>query len=75
MARFVEFQARNNVTYTEVRYDPVRIATSPFASTHMTPAEAVGHVQTGLLRGMARWPHTEVHQLLCAMRSGNFFLC
>lgn len=75
--RFVDFQAQSGVHYTEVRYDPVRAATSSFDpdSPISIPQEAaVRAIRAGLLRGMVRHKHTfpdnplVVHQLLCAMR-------
>jgi adenosine deaminase len=65
---FVQMQALSGVNYTEVRYDPVRLARSQYAAQNMTAAAAVDAVRTGLLRGMASHPGVVVYQLLCAMR-------
>jgi adenosine deaminase len=66
--RFVEFQARNGVKYTEMRYDPVRMARSQYAEQNMSAAAAVDAIHAGLLRGMENHPGVVIFQLLCAMR-------
>lgn len=64
---FVKFQARSGVMYTEVRYDPVRLARSKFAAEQMSLDEVVMAVQRGLAAGAARHS-VVVYQILCAMR-------
>ena len=74
---FVHSQAANNITYTEVRYDPVRAATSSYAPNEsLTEEEAVRSVQRGLVQGMRAYAgRVHVHQLLCAMRGKPASAC
>jgi len=74
-AAFVDDQASNNITYTEVRYDPFRAARSAYANSTIQLDAAVRAVQRGLERGMRRNPGTRVYQLLCAMRSNPAHQC
>ena len=64
---FVAQQASLNISYTEVRYDPVRPSVSHLANASISVKEAVLAVQDGLRAGCAKHG-VEVHQLLCAMR-------
>ena len=63
--RFVAFQASKNITYTEVRYAPSTLATSPKYGFKITPAAAVDAVTRGLRRGLAAHPGLEMYQILC----------
>lgn len=71
---FVSFQARSGVLYTEVRYDPVRLATSSLANCSISEEAAVQAVQEGLAEGAARYG-VSVYQLLCAMRGRSSDHC
>ncbi|CAE8636182.1 unnamed protein product, partial [Polarella glacialis] len=73
--RFVDFQADNGVFYTEVRYDPVRLARSGLANSSISQLEVVQAVQRGLVAGMQRHGGMQVHQLLCAMRGQPATAC
>ena len=64
---FVDRQAAQNVTYTEVRWDPIRPAVSTLANVSISAEAAIGAVQRGLRAGCERHG-IEVYQLLCAMR-------
>lgn len=64
---FVAFQAKSGVLYTEVRYDPVRLARSQLQNASTTEEEAVRAVQEGLAVGAASHG-VSVYQILCAMR-------
>ena len=66
-AEFVGQQAAAGVAYTEVRYDPVRVAYSNYSLTRITQEAAVAAIRAGLADGSQRHG-VEVHQLLCAMR-------
>lgn len=48
---FVARQARHGVRYSEVRYDPVRLASSGFLNVSTSLEEAVMAVKEGLLEG------------------------
>lgn len=72
---FVAMQARNNITYSEVRYDPVRAASSAYTNATLSLDDAVRSIQAGLRRGMRDHPHVVVHQLLCAMRDKPAAAC
>jgi adenosine deaminase len=66
--QFVAFQVANGVIYTEVRYDPVRMARSAYTPKNktMSPSDAVTSIQAGLQRGMAGTPTKEpvtLHQV------------
>jgi len=69
-AHFVRFQAESGVVYTEVRYDPVRLAKSNIQNTSITEEEAVRALQEGLAAGSAEH-NVVVHQILCAMRGAS----
>jgi len=71
---FVEFQALSGVAYTEVRYDPVRLAHSSYANTTISEDAVVEAVQEGLAKG-AREYGVAVYQLLCAMRGKSSERC
>ena len=43
---FVADQAANNISYTEVRYDPLRAATSSYANVTIPLKQAVGAIQS-----------------------------
>ena len=71
---FVGRQARQNVTYTEVRYDPVRPAHSRLANESVSIRRAVLAIEKGLRVGCERHG-IEVYQLLCAMRGAPASQC
>lgn len=71
---FVGFQASSGVGYTEVRYDPVRLARSALANASVTEEAAVRAVQQGLAAGAARHG-VVVHQILSAMRGKSPARC
>jgi len=71
---FVAFQARSGVMYTEVRYDPIRLARSKFARSELSLEEAVHAVQQGLAAGAARH-RVAAYQILCAMRGKSSEQC
>ena len=73
--RFVDAQAANNVTYTEVRYDPARAARSSYANASISQDAAVAAVRAGLRRGMRAHPGVVAHQILCAMRGSSPEAC
>ena len=64
---FVARQALNGVAYTEVRYDPMRMARSAYANTSLRPEAAVAAIPAGLAAGTARYG-VRAFSLLCAMR-------
>ena len=76
-ADFVDTQAQQNITYTEVRYDAVRASYSSYAGTNITQEEAVNAIRNGLLKGMIRNKDKKVvvNQLLCAMRGKSSEEC
>eukprot|EP00427_Karlodinium_veneficum_P031348 CAMPEP_0169182926 /NCGR_PEP_ID=MMETSP1016-20121227/349_1 /TAXON_ID=342587 /ORGANISM="Karlodinium micrum, Strain CCMP2283" /LENGTH=352 /DNA_ID=CAMNT_0009258247 /DNA_START=67 /DNA_END=1125 /DNA_ORIENTATION=+ len=71
---FVAHQARSGVVYTEVRYDPVRLAHSSLAETNITESEAVEAVRDGLAAGAEKYS-LHVYQILCAMRGSSADAC
>eukprot|EP00439_Symbiodinium_sp_Y106_P079401 s615_g18.t1 len=71
---FVKFQAESGVFYTEVRYDPVRLARSDLDNSSITEEQAVKAVQDGLAAGSVRHG-VVVYQLLCAMRGASSQRC
>lgn len=71
---FVARQASFNVSYTEVRYDPVRPAVSHLANTSIPIERVVFAVEAGLAAASARHG-VEAHQLLCAMRGSPGQAC
>ena len=71
---FVGRQARQNVTYTEVRYDPVRPAHSRLANESVSIRRVVLAIEKGLRVGCERHG-IEVYQLLCAMRGAPASQC
>lgn len=71
---FVGFQARSGVRYTEVRYDPVRLARSSLAGASIPEEEAVEAVREGLTAGAARFG-VSAYQILCAMRGQSSERC
>ncbi|CAJ1403818.1 unnamed protein product [Effrenium voratum] len=73
-AAFVGFQAKSQVRYTEVRYDPVRLSRSSLANASISEEEVVRAVQRGLASG-ARRHQVEVYQILCAMRGKSPARC
>ena len=73
--RFVEWQAYNNVSYTEVRYAPHTIAFSPKYKISISAGEAVDAVTEGLRAGMAKHPGTVVYQILCHDRKESPQVC
>ena len=71
---FVKFQAQSGVVYTEVRYDPVRLARSSLDNSSIAEEQAVKAVQDGLAAGSAK--HGVVaYQILCAMRGASSQQC
>ena len=73
-AEFVGRQAAENVVYTEVRYDPVRVAVSNYSGAHISEERAVAAVAAGLREGSLKHG-VEAHQLLCAMRGSPAAAC
>jgi adenosine deaminase len=71
---FVAQQARNNITYTEVRWDPVRGSVSRLANASITVTQAVRALQRGLQAG-CKEHGVEAYQLLCAMRGSPASAC
>lgn len=72
---FVARQAAEGITYTEVRYDPVRVAASAYDSKAVIgEARAVAAIRAGLRAG-SEAHGVEVHQLLCAMRGRPTSAC
>jgi len=71
---FVGFQARCGVAYTEVRYDPIRLARSSLLNVSISEEDAVRAVQEGLSAGAAHH-NVSVHQILCAMRGKSDARC
>lgn len=71
---FVGFQAHSCVGYTEVRYDPVRLARSALANASVTEEAAVRAVQEGLAAGATKYG-VAAYQLLCAMRGQSPARC
>lgn len=71
---FVAFQARWGVDYTEVRYDPVRLARSNLLNVSISEEETVRAVQDGLASG-SRHFRVAVHQIICAMRGQSEASC
>mmetsp|Transcript_26264 Transcript_26264/g.36593 ORF Transcript_26264/g.36593 Transcript_26264/m.36593 type:complete len:348 (-) Transcript_26264:219-1262(-) len=64
---FVARQAAQGVAYTEVRYDPVRMATSDYTGLKIDEEQAVAAITDGLQKGAHRHG-VSVFSLLCAMR-------
>ena len=71
---FVHRQAAENISYTEVRWDPVRPSRSSLANASIPVASAVRAVALGLRRG-SEARGVEVYQLLCAMRGAPAQAC
>ena len=71
---FVARQAERGVAYTEVRYDPIRAATSALAGRTIAKGAVVQAVERGLAAGAALYGG-EAHQLLCAMRGSPASAC
>jgi len=75
---FVERQVKSLVRYTEVRYDPVRLQRTSYASgspPDLTGDEVVKAVALGLRTAMARHEGIVVNQILCAMRGSDAEAC
>ena len=72
--RFAASQAAQSVSYTEVRYDPVRAATSNYTSATISQEAAVAAVSAGLRAG-AEKHGVAVYSLLCAMRGKPAAAC
>ena len=64
---FAARQASLNASYTEVRYDPRRVATSSFDNSSLPFAEAIAALSEGLRLG-SEAHGVRVYSLLCAMR-------
>ena len=71
---FVDRQAAQHVSYTEVRWDPVRPAVSHLANASIGVETAVRAVERGLRAGSERHGN-EVYQILCAMRGSPGSAC
>lgn len=71
---FVGFQAKSGVAYTEVRYDPTRLARSAFTNSTLTEEETVKAVEEGLALGAKKYG-VSAYQLLCAMRGQSSQKC
>eukprot|EP00929_Paragymnodinium_shiwhaense_P113586 TRINITY_DN81872_c0_g1_i1.p1 TRINITY_DN81872_c0_g1~~TRINITY_DN81872_c0_g1_i1.p1 ORF type:complete len:357 (-),score=49.00 TRINITY_DN81872_c0_g1_i1:131-1201(-) len=71
---FAAMQARSGVGYTEVRYDPYRLARSGLANTSLSEQETVQAVQDGLAEG-CRVHGIAIYQLLSAMRGKSAAEC
>ena len=67
-------QAAANITYTEVRYDPIRAARSGLARTSISPERAVLAIEQGL-QAASQKHGVRVYQLLCAMRGQPASAC
>eukprot|EP00040_Diaphanoeca_grandis_P000101 m.272394 g.272394 ORF g.272394 m.272394 type:complete len:368 (-) comp101056_c0_seq1:59-1162(-) len=76
---FVDRQAASGVIYTEVRYDPVRMAVTEYniSNANITVEEAVIAITAGLQRGLNKSGRQDmqVFQLLCAMRGKSANAC
>lgn len=73
-ADFVARQAAQGVSYTEVRYDPVRAAVSNYANVSITLEQAVEAISDGLRQACA-FHRVKVYSLLCAMRGKPAAAC